>query len=128
MDLKEYFLNSADFENLKRTSNLEELTLKLIALFKHAGFKFYPEWRGIHKSGQFRKNFTFKVRQSADSRNQNLITVYPMSGWLKVEIYRGQYDKKHYPVNVNNIGDHVEMEPLLNDAISIYNSISTLKL
>lgn len=68
------------------------------------------------------------MRQSADGRNQNLITVYPMSGWLKVEIYRGQYDKKHYPVNVNNIGDYEEMKPLLDDAISIYNSISTLTL
>lgn len=128
MEFKEYFLKSGDFSNLKRTRNLEELILRLIALFERNGFKFYPEWRGIHKSGQFRKNFTFKVRQSSDGRNQNLITIYPMSSWLKVEIYRGQYDKKYYPVNAENIDDNIAMKPLLDDAIDIYNSISTLKL
>ncbi len=125
MDRKERFLNSQDFENLKLTSNLGELVIKLIALFENEGFRFYPEWRRVHKTGKLRKNFTFKAKQPA-GKLENIVTIYPMSGWLKVETYRGQYNKKSYRVNVSNIEDPAQLKPLLDDAKDIYNSISAL--
>ena len=127
MDFKDHFFNSEDFDNLKITINIEELTIKLVALFEKEKFKFYPEWRGIHKSGTHRKNFTFKVKQPS-GKLENIITIYPMAGWLKVEVYRGQYEKTHYSVYLNTIDEYEQIKPLLKDATDIYNSISTLKL
>ena len=51
-----------------------------------------------------------------------------MAGWLKVEVYRGEYDKTYYRVHPYTIDDYEQMNPLLKDATNIYNSISTLKL
>ncbi len=123
MDLKDVFLNNENFKNLSKTRNIRELTIKLIELFEKEGFKFYPEWRGIHRSGEYRKNYTFKVEQPT-GKLVNIITVYPMDGWLKVEVYRGQYDKTHYSVFQNNIDDYEQMKPMLYDVRDIYNSIS----
>lgn len=127
MDSKDEFLSNSDFDNLRKVKNLEVLTLNLINLFEEEGFQFYPEWRGIDKSGRYRKNFTFKAKQLT-GRIENIITIYPMTGWLKVEVYRGEYDKTPYPINIDNINDIVKMRPLLDDAKDIYNSISTFKI
>jgi len=128
MNRKERFFSSDDFESLKQTNNLEELVLKLIARFEEKGFRFYPEWRTKHKTGKDRKNFTFKVEQPADSINENLITIYPQSGHLKVEIYRGQTNKTYYKVDPSNVDDSAQLKPLLDDAKAVYNSISVFSL
>jgi len=126
MSRKDNFFKSADFENIKKTNNLEELILKLIDKFESEGFSFYPAWRVTDKSGEFKK-FTFKVNQPAE-KNENLITVHPQSNELKVEIYRNQNDITYYRVKIENIDDPAQMKPLLDDAKRIYNSISLLGL
>jgi|GEM_PF-781028 len=127
MGMNDRFFNSTDFNNLRETRNIEELTIKLVGLFEKEGFKFYPEWRGTHKSGKNRKNFTFKARQPS-GKLENIITIYPMAGWLKVEVYRGQYAKTCYSVHPDTFDDYEQMNLLLKDATDIYNSISTLKV
>lgn len=98
----------------------------MVEIFEDEGFKFYPEWRETHSTGKL-KNFTFKVDQRAD-RFENIITIYPMSGWLKVEVYRGQYNKTHYRVGIETINSPYYMKALIEDAKDIYNSLSALKI
>lgn len=42
-----------------------------------------------------------------------------MAGWLKVGVYRGQYNKAHYKVNINNIDNSEQMKPMLDDASAV---------
>lgn len=51
-----------------------------------------------------------------------------MSGWLKVEVYRGMYHKNHYTVNVDTIDDMNAIKALIEDAKDIYNTICTFKI
>lgn len=126
MDRKDIFFKSNNFDNLKETQNLEYLIKKLVEIFENDGFEFYPEWRNKHSSGK-RRNFTFKVIQES-GKEVNLITIYPKSGWLKVEVYRGIYNKNHYSVNIDTIDDKNAMKALLKDVKKIYNTISTFKI
>ncbi len=85
------FFSSPNF-----SSESEHMQAEIVALvieFINKGFEVWPEWRGIHSTNQ-NMVWTLKTENRAKkSEFDNVVTIYQMSGRLKVEVYYGANNK-----------------------------------
>lgn len=112
------FVNNEEYKMC--SEKLKQLMVYVFKIFNDNGFEFYPEWRNEHNVNG-KKVFLLKALNPRKvNSDPNIVTIYPMSDWLKIEVYYGQRNKHYYDIrNINDVN-----KEMVEDAWSIYKGIA----